>query len=620
MAYRASGFRLSIGMTLVILFVLLTSATMLASFFSYRGALNKAVHEGELANIQSIGAIINNIVRLHTTRLTQVAQLLAREDRLVRQLQDGSEESRHAIATILDQADRLAKTEVLEVVDVRETVVYSADDFLRRGKRVEVWGVTEALSGRNMLVSFTDARGIYICAIVPVRAEETVVGAVIAGVRLSEEFIKGLGREVGADLVLLSRTGRNVGSDSTLTAAIDPKAVDEAFYQKIPIDRQDTAAHQTLVYLPLLIIDEAYVLHIKINNAYSYRLLEATTRQSAANALAILAGGVLLGLVFLHVALRPLRRLRIDAERTAVELTGEAIPILGRDEVAAVVKVMETLTSRLVQQNSELSVTNEKLKELDKMKSEVISSVSHELRTPLTSILGFSKLILRDCERIQEIESNPQVPGGSERLRRRVHENLAIIVTEAERLSSMINDLLDLAKIESGTVQWRDRLVDVAELANRAGGAVAGIFEKNPSVLFVQRVSTGLPLVKVDPDRLHQVLLNLLSNAVKFTRQGVVELTVAGVRQDLVRFCVKDSGRGISRQEVEMIFKPFYQAVDGSSLENKPQGTGLGLSICRGILEHYGSDLQVRSELGVGSEFSFDFPAAPLAGPAAPEE
>ncbi len=607
-ATRRARFRPSTSMTLVALFVLLAVATNWASFYVFRNGLTSAIRDGERSKVTSVGTVINNIVALHVERLSQTAQLLAQHDQLPHLLEQRGDGMWQALEVFFGRFGSPARADLLEVVDASGTVVFSAGGPERGGKQAELWGVAEALAGRSMLVSFARERDIFICAVEPVRAGKRVLGALIVAVRLDDEFVSRLGKEAGAQLVLLSRSGAHAESEPGLIEHVDAKAVEEAYYQKIPVFRHDQAERRTTVYLPLLIIDEGYVLLVRMDSSEAQRILDRNQRESAVSTLSILAAAAVLGLLCLHYVLRPLRRLRAKAEQAAIELTGEGIRTRSRDEVLGAVAVLETLTGRLVRQNAELSAANDKLRELDRLKSELVSSVSHELRTPLTSVLGFSKLILRDFGRVRDRERTR--PEDAERLAQRISGNLEIIVAEGARLTGMIDDLLDLAKIEAGSVRWKDRPVDAAELVQKVGDAVAGLFERNPSVQFVQRVSPRLPLVVADPDRLHQVLLNLVSNAAKFTARGTVELAVESDGKGSVRFCVKDTGKGIPSQEMELIFKPFYQAVSGSSLENKPQGTGLGLSICRGILDHYGSRLTVCSQEGSGSEFCFDLPAA----------
>jgi signal transduction histidine kinase len=240
-------------------------------------------------------------------------------------------------------------------------------------------------------------------------------------------------------------------------------------------------------------------------------------------------------------------------------------------------------------------------------KSAFLSSVSHELRTPLTSVVGFSRLIRR---RLDELVF-PAVPIGDprrDRAMRQVSENLGIIVEEGERLTTLINDTLDLAKIEAGRMEWRREPVDIADVIARATSATASLLTGDGPVMVVD-VDSDLPRPVGDRDRLIQVVINLISNAVKFTPAG--SITCAAHRDPdgdglLVR--VIDTGIGIAPEDQERVFEEFGQA--GDTLADKPRGTGLGLAICREIVEHHGGRLWLESAVGQGATFSFNLPVA----------
>ena len=238
-------------------------------------------------------------------------------------------------------------------------------------------------------------------------------------------------------------------------------------------------------------------------------------------------------------------------------------------------------------------------------KSAFLSSVSHELRTPLTSVVGFSRLIRR---RLDEVIF-PTVPVGDakrDRAVRQVSENLGIIIEEGERLTTLINDTLDLAKIEAGRMEWRRDPVDIAEVIARATSATASLLS-GPGPEMIIDVEPGLPSLIGDRDRLIQVAINLISNAVKFTPSG--SITCAGgldTTGDAIIVSVSDTGVGIAPEDHARVFEQFGQA--GDTLTDKPRGTGLGLSICREIVEHHGGRLWLESELGKGSRFSFTLP------------
>ncbi|RCJ21914.1 hybrid sensor histidine kinase/response regulator [Nostoc minutum NIES-26] len=242
-------------------------------------------------------------------------------------------------------------------------------------------------------------------------------------------------------------------------------------------------------------------------------------------------------------------------------------------------------------------------KEIDKMKTDFISTVSHELRTPLTSVLGFASIIKEKLE----TDVFPMISTEDRKLQKtiqRVDNNLNIIVSEAERLTSLINDVLDIAKMEAGKVEWQMQPIDPSELLDWATTSTAGLFETN-GLQLISEIELGLPQIVGDRNRLLQVLINLISNAVKFTESGSVICRV-GLKNDGVCISVIDTGIGIASEDQPKVFEKFRQV--GDTLTDKPKGTGLGLPICKQIVDHHGGRIWVESEPGKGSTFSFIIP------------
>ncbi|WP_147822395.1 ATP-binding protein [Salidesulfovibrio onnuriiensis] len=248
-------------------------------------------------------------------------------------------------------------------------------------------------------------------------------------------------------------------------------------------------------------------------------------------------------------------------------------------------------------------ITHEKA--LDRLKTEFISTVSHELRTPMTSVLGFTKIIRKKLER----DVFPELDPDSEKAARaveQVQDNIGIIVTEAERLTELINDVLDIAKMESGKAQWRDRLLSMGDVAAHSVRSVRGMCA-DKGVRVELEVEESLPMVFGDSSRLVQVMVNLLSNAIKFMDEGVITCRVR--RQDsFVLVSVVDQGAGIGPDQLPFIFEKFKQV--GDTLTEKPQGTGLGLPICRQIVTRHGGEIWAESVAGMGSTFYFTLPIA----------
>lgn len=242
-------------------------------------------------------------------------------------------------------------------------------------------------------------------------------------------------------------------------------------------------------------------------------------------------------------------------------------------------------------------------KEIDKMKTDFISTVSHELRTPLTSVLGFASIIKEKLE----TDVFPIISTEDRKLQKtikRVGDNLNIIVSEAERLTSLINDVLDIAKMEAGKVEWQMQPLDPSELIDWAANSTAGLFETN-GLQLVSEIEPGLPQIIGDRNRLLQVLINLISNAVKFTESGCV---TCRVKQEDEGVCISiiDTGIGIAPEDQPKVFEKFRQV--GDTLTDKPKGTGLGLPICKQIVDHHGGRIWVESQPGNGSIFSFIIP------------
>ena len=265
-------------------------------------------------------------------------------------------------------------------------------------------------------------------------------------------------------------------------------------------------------------------------------------------------------------------------------------------QVRAYSRQIEQKSRELEAATAELRAANERLKEVDRMKDDFMSTVTHELRTPLTSIRAFSEILLED----------PKTNLANRK------KFLAIIVKETERLTRLINQVLDMAKIESGNAEWHTAEIDLHEVIEESIAATSSLFG-DKRIGLSKALAEVVPEVKADRDRLIQVMLNLLSNAVKFCEEDRGHVTVRlSVDANAVRVDVEDNGPGISEQDQRTIFEKFRQV--GDTMTAKPQGTGLGLPISRQIVEHFGGRLWVESSPGAGATFSFTLPLNRVGG------
>lgn len=248
----------------------------------------------------------------------------------------------------------------------------------------------------------------------------------------------------------------------------------------------------------------------------------------------------------------------------------------------------------------------ERTHELDranKAKSEFLSIVSHELRTPLTSVIGFAKIIRKKL--LEGIF--PAVPRNSARVVKemeRVQKNIDIIVSEGDRLTALINDVLDLAKLEAARVDYRMEDLDPADFIDRSAEATSALFHDS-GISFILNVDSDLPRIFGDRDRLIQVMVNLISNAVKFTEEGSVTCRARSVGRH-IRISVSDTGVGIPEDLVDSIFEKFVQGQE--HLADRARGTGLGLPICRRIVEGHGGYIWAQRKRTKGSKVIFTLP------------
>jgi signal transduction histidine kinase/CheY-like chemotaxis protein len=237
----------------------------------------------------------------------------------------------------------------------------------------------------------------------------------------------------------------------------------------------------------------------------------------------------------------------------------------------------------------ELQKTAEQLKEMDRLKTQFLANMSHELRTPLNSIIGFSRVILKGID-------GP--------ITEQQRDDLTSIYNNGQHLLGMINDILDISKIEAGKMALIFEPVDLQQIISGVMSTAAALVRDKP-IKLEQEVALNLPIIRADGTRVRQVILNLLSNAAKFTEEGQITLR-AWTDEDHITISVEDTGIGIPPKHQTTIFEEFRQ-VDASTTR-RTGGTGLGLAISRHFVEMHGGRIWVESEPDVGSTFTFTLP------------
>jgi len=330
----------------------------------------------------------------------------------------------------------------------------------------------------------------------------------------------------------------------------------------------------------------------------TYRFMDLTRKMFIIIMVSGVASGLAFGFIVSYSITNPLKLLMQTIRSVSAGDYKKRTPITTKDEIGQISIAFNSMTETIQSQTQELRNSKENAEAANRAKSVFLANMSHELRTPLNAIMGYAQILMHQKQK-------PDVSNSRE---------LSTIYHSGEHLLMLINDILDLGKIDSGKFELaagdfilRDFLYGLED--------ILAIRAQKKNIQFYIKTVGELPYgIHTDEKRLRQVLINLVGNAVKFTEQGTVVLTVCVLEKmsnpDTYRFRfeVSDTGEGIGRDDLEKIFDPFEQAGD---IQKRSEGTGLGLAISRKIVTVLGGELKVKSALGKGSTFWFEINVPP---------
>jgi signal transduction histidine kinase len=326
----------------------------------------------------------------------------------------------------------------------------------------------------------------------------------------------------------------------------------------------------------------------ELDEIYSFQNTTLLNTISIFALLALLMIGVIY-LALYHLALRPINNLRTIADKMIGGQYDQRIPVTGRDELGQLAFTFNEMASAVEQRETSLKAAREQAERSDQVKSAFLASMSHELRTPLNVVLNFTQFVIDgDTGPVNDVQV----------------ELLKEVVNSGKHLLSLINDVLDMSKIEAGSLKlFIEDDISVNKLLNSVIATGQGLLA-GKSVELRTSIDPELPLIRADAQRILQIFLNLMSNACKFTDNGFIEVS-AKLQDNSVVIAVSDTGPGIAPEDHELIFEAFKQTTVGLQHGG---GTGLGLPIARNLAVAHGGELWLTSEVGKGTTFYVSLP------------
>ncbi len=636
--------KVSLAFPIIALLILISLSTLLIGYYINLHSLNDSLESREIDKTSYVHFIINSIITEEIEKLTTISKLLKETQELTTSMifyeSFGDSES---LKRLMGRLFSQMKVNIFDAVNTKGTLIYCGGNLVEENEYRHIWGIDEALEGKDVLAVAKDPRGWGIRAFVPIRSAQKLYGVIIVGFMIDDQFAQKIAAATSSHVSLA--TARGVFASSLTPGkknSIDIEAIKKSLWERNPITINDRANTNISRYAPLMVVDETFCLIAQSDTRAVHGLLNENKKNLFLISMAVLSVVILVAVVLTLYLIKPLKKLKKNALQIVKKYSGKEMEALtGGNEIQALGRAhhlmletihnhlaelnraeeglrhsQEVLEARIRERTEDLVKAKDEAQAANRAKSEFLANMSHELRTPLNHIIGFTELVVdKQFGDLNEVQG----------------EYLNDALQSSRHLLSLINDILDLSKVEAGKLE-----LEVAEIHLRMllEGSLSMVQEKamKHRIRLLSDIN-GIPeAIQADERRLKQILYNLLSNAVKFTPDGgSVTLSAryltfrdgqwftrdeqpVGLPLDrddqlmrgegLIDISVQDTGIGIKGEDLQRIFAPFEQVESSSS--RRFAGTGLGLSLTKRLVELHGGRIWAESEgQGKGSKFSF---------------